>query len=225
MNKKEPFSSYFTDFGYQTVNPMNNSDSYSKEVISKQINPLQRIQDKHVNYHNKVKENKDEIQSKINKYNKLLDVLNEKSDGKDITIKVGTSDSNIKVITYEEMDLTYEYLVIDKVITKNNSPMDIGEDELAVSVEGKTITITKINSNSQVAGWNYDLTINGKKMSAKEKRYFHDAEDFEYDEKRKTHREKLIQDTRQVLLYNNQMFIAGSITAAIALILVYRLSN
>ena len=224
MNKKEPFSSYFTDFGYQTVNKMNNPDSFSKEVISKQVDPLQKIQDKHVSYHNKIKENKDEIQSKINKYNNLLSVLNEKADGKDVTITIGTSDSNIKVITYENMDLTYEYLVIDELITKNNSPMDIGDDELRVSVEGKTITITKIN-NSNKAGWNYNLQINGVVKSAKEKRYFHDAEDFEYDEKRKTHREKLIQDTRQVLLYNNQMFIAGSITAAIALILVYRLSN
>ena len=121
------------------------------------------------------------------------------------------------------MDLSYEYLEIDNLITKNNTPTDIGEDELAISVEGKTINITKVAGTG--TGWNYNLKLNGLKKSAKDKRYYHDGEDFEYDEKRKTHREKLIQDTRQVLLYNNQMFIAGSITAAIALILVYRLSD
>ena len=43
-------------------------------------------------------------------------------------------------------------------------------------------------------------------------------------EKRKTQREKYIEDTRTVLLYNNQLFIAGTITTALALIIVYKLN-
>ena len=223
MNYKEAFSS-FSNFGYKRVEKGSDPSKYADEVIKNQIQPLEKILEKDKFYHENVGTNDDLIGTNVSEYNRLLDILNEKIDNKPIKVDIGSqSDSNIKTVVWEDIDTSYQSIEMMNPVTKDNSPVPIGDDVFNVSVTGRTIYVEKTSGGD--VGWNYDLKLNGLIKSSKNKKYFHHKDDFEYDEKRKTHREKYIQDTRELLLFNNHMFIAGSITTAIALILVYRLSS
>ena len=223
MNYKEAFSS-FSNFGYKRVEKGSDPSKYADEVIKNQIQPLEKILEKDKFYHENVSTNDDIIGTNVSEYNRILDILNEKIDSKPITVDIGSqSDSNLKTVVWEDIDTSYQSIEMINPVTKDNSPVAIGDDVFNVSVTGKTIYVEKASGGN--VGWNYDLKLNGLIKSSKNKKYFHHKDDFEYDEKRKTHREKYIQDTRELLLFNNHMFIAGSITTAIALILVYRVNS
>lgn len=223
MDYKEAFTS-FVDFGYKNVQPSDNTSEYVNQVIEHQLTPLQKIAEKHNIRHSKIPKNKGELDTKMQEYNNLLQILKEEDESKDVTIDIGSqSGTNIKTITYDDIDTSYQHLSISKTITKDNVPLDIGDDVYSVNVVGRTIKVEKISGNA--VGWDYDLKINGRIFSTKDKKYHHKGTDAEFMDKRKTHQDKFIQDTREVLLYNNHMFIAGTITTAIALILVYRMSS
>ena len=103
---------------------------------------------------------------------------------------------------------------------------DIGDDILSVKVEGKTIIVKLESTNrSEGEGWPYELQFSGTIERQKNKKYYHSADDTEFKNTRLNQREQMMKDTKDLLLYNNQLFIAGTITSAIALILTYRLMS
>ena len=219
----------FTDFGYinstEYTMPTNKQDAINT-VIEYQIKPLEKIISRDTLSHDEIRTNYDNISQNIVEYNKLLDALNEQAEIEDRTLEIGRSGRGVEIKTYtSDIDSNYQLLEVPNIIdsTNNPTPGAPADDKFKVSVTGKTVTVERIAGLSLGSGWTYDLKINARVKSQKEKRYFHHKDDFEYIEKRKTQREKLIEDTKTVLLYNNQMFIAGTITTALAFIMIYKL--
>ena len=221
---------HFSNFGYNNdylIDNKKGTDENAQTIINQQITPLEKIIDKHSISHDQIQLNKDRIEVDINKYNDLLAELNDAGSSQAITIVVGDSpDSNIKVIE-EDIDTSYQRLVMPATVNKDNVPagIEIGEDVFSVKVEGKTIIITLEYTKREVAGWNYSLSFTGSLERIKDKRYYHSAEDSEFENTRLNQREQMMKDTKDLLLYNNQLFIAGTITSAIALILTYKLMS
>jgi hypothetical protein len=218
----------FTDFGYINSNdyvmPNNRQDAINT-IIERQIKPLEKIITKNTLTHDEIDSNYTNISQNIVEYNKLLAALNEQAEQTDVTLEIG-SQTGTEIKTYtSDVDTSYQELEIPPIVDDTNNPTSDApaDDKFKVSVVGKIVTVERVAGNSLGSGWSYNLKINGKIKSFKEKRYFHNKDDFEYDDKRKTHREKLIEDTKTVLLYNNQMYIAGTITTALAFIMIYKL--
>ena len=220
---------HFSNFGYNSdylIDNKKGTDENVQTIINQQITPLEKIVDKHSISHSQIQVNKDRIETDINKYNDLLAEINDAGSSTDITIQVGTSVSNVKVIE-QDIDTSYERLVMPERIDKNSVPSDVavGEDVFSVRVEGKTIIVTLEYTNRQDPGWNYNLSFSGTLEKNKDKKYYHSAEDSEFENTRLNQREQMMKDTKDLLLYNNQLFIAGTITSAIAVILTYKLMS
>lgn len=219
---------HFSNFGYNSdylIDNKKGTDENVQTIINQQITPLEKIVDKHSISHSQIQLNKDRIETDINKYNDLLAELNDAGSSTDITIQVGTSVSNVKVIE-QDIDTSYERLVMPERIDKNSVPSDVevGEDVFSVRVEGKTIIVT-LESTNREGGWEYNLSFSGTLEKNKDKKYYHSAEDSEFENTRLNQREQMMKDTKDLLLYNNQLFIAGTISSAIAVILTYKLMS
>ena len=221
---------HFSTFGYNNDYLLDNkkgTDENVQTIIDKQITPLEKIIDKHSISHDQIQINKDRIEADMSKYNDLLGELNDAGSSQAITINVGSSTSNTKVIE-EDIDTSYERLVIPPTINKNFVPagVGIGNDVLSVEVEGKTIIVRLEHTDrTEGMGWPYELQFSGTIERQKNKKYYHSGEDTEFKNTRLNQREQMMKDTKDLLLYNNQLFIAGTITSAIALILTYRLMS
>ena len=221
---------HFSTFGYNNNYLLDNkkgTDENVQTIIDKQITPLEKVIDKHSISHDQIQINKDRIEADMSKYKDLLGELNDAGSSQNITINVGSSTSNTKVIE-EDIDTSYERLVMPSTINKDFVPagVDIGDDILSVNVEGKTIIVKLESTNrSKGEGWPYELQFSGTIERQKNKKYYHSADDTEFKNTRLNQREQMMKDTKDLLLYNNQLFIAGTITSAIALILTYRLMS
>ena len=222
---------HFSTFGYNNNYLLDNNkgtDENVQTIIDKQITPLEKVIDKHSISHDQIQINKDRIEAEMSKYNDLLGELNDAGSSQDITINVGSSTSDTKVIE-EDIDTSYERLVMPSTINIDSVPagVAVGEDVFSVTVEGKTI-IVKLESTGRdrtSEGWDYNLSFSGTLEKNKNKKYYHSADDTEFKNTRLNQREQMMKDTKDLLLYNNQLFIAGTITSAIALILTYRLMS
>lgn len=220
---------HFSTFGYNNnyiLDQTKGTDENVQTIIDKQITPLEKVIDKHSISHDQIQINKDRIEADMSKYNDLLGELNDAGSSQDITINVGSSTSNTKVIE-EDIDTSYERLVIPSKININSviKGVAIGDDELSARVEGKTIIVRLLTTTREEPGWNYNLSFSGTIERQKNKKYYHSSDDTEFKNTRLNQREQMMKDTKDLLLYNNQLFIAGTITSAIALILTYRLMS
>lgn len=225
VKKKEGFSA---DFGYKNNYQKSlSSRELTNQVIQNQLTPLEKINEKYNRHHDQLVRNNQEIGTRLQEYNHLLDILNEQPKTEQRTINIGShGGSAIKSVTYDELDTSYQTLEVPKEINRDNNStpgFPIG-DRFNTNVTGKVVTVEKVAGDNPSEGWQYDLEIPGTINSYKDKKYYHHKDDNEFMEKRKTQREKYIEDTRTLLLYNNQLFIAGTITTALALIIVYKLN-
>ena len=97
---------HFSTFGYNNDYLLDNkkgTDENVQTIIDKQITPLEKIIDKHSISHDQIQINKDRIEADMSKYNDLLGELNDAGSSQAITINVGSSTSNTKVIE-EDID-------------------------------------------------------------------------------------------------------------------------
>ena len=222
--------------------------TYAQRVIDEQIKPLKTMNHDFSFTDSQINANYNTLNTNMAKYNVVLDQLNEVPNKERRTINVGTSNENINFYTVPNIDSSYQRIAIPDVITSLDFPgkavNEINQnDQYSIKIQGKSLRIEKITNNGAKgtdgqrvgsAGWNetngygaYGTEAPGLKFNiiveeTRDRKYYHKKEDGLELGREKSHREKHMADTKELLLYTNQSYIIGTITTALALIFTYR---